>query len=206
MSGTKPNPNLAMQNEITFPDQFNGYTRIEYMSVFISFLYALVISEFFLGWTRMVRNRSTLVFSLDHLMYSGLFFWILLLNWWSLWVRMEFLASGFLYFVLIIIPLALSYFVTVLMFPNLDQETDLPNYFDRNFKIIGVGLALFIMVNLLVGMLMGETVGTMVTLFRFGNSLFIFVVAFFNLRKLRRAFAVIMAIALLIGSIQIAFI
>ncbi len=197
-----------MQNEFAFPDQFNGYTRIEYMSVFISFLYALVISEFFVGWGRMIRTRSNIIFSVDHLIYSILYFWILLLNWWSLWVRMAFLGDGFLYFILIIIPLALSYFATVLMFPDLDKEYDLPNYFDRNFKIIGISLSLFIMVNLLVGIWLGEKIGSgsMPAFIRFINSVLIFVVAFFDLKKLRRLFAIIIGIALLFGSIQIAFV
>ena len=195
-----------MQDGLVFPDQFNGYTRIEYMSVFVSFLYALVVSEFFIGWTKMIKSRHKLLISVDHLIYSVLFFWILLLNWWSLWIRMSFLGNGFIYFVLIIIPLAFSYFVTTLMFPDLEKEPDMSTYFDRNFKIIGVGLSLFILINLLAGLVMGEEVGTMITMYRLFNSIFIFAVAIFNLKKLRRIYAFIMAAGLIIASKLVAFV
>jgi len=194
-----------VQENVKFPDQFNGYTRIEYMSVFVSFLYAFVLAEFFEGWARMVRNRNTITFSANHLIYSILFFWILILNWWSLWVRMPYLGNGFVYFILIIIPLGISYFVTVQLFPNMEREKDLANYFDRNFRVIGIGLSLFILVNLGIGILMQEKVGLSVNLFRLAVGLFIFIVAFFNLSKLRLLFAIIMGIILLAGSIQVAF-
>ena len=195
-----------MQGEFTFPDQFGGYSRIEYLSVFISFLYALAISEFFAGWSRMLRNRSNLILSIDHIVYTILFFWILILNWYSLWGRMPFLGSGFLYFILIIVPIALSYFAAVLMFPDPDKESDLQNYFDRNFKIIGINLSFFILVNMFVGLWMKEETLVIGTIFKSVNATLIFVVAFFGLKKLRLLIAAIIGINLLIVSIRFAFI
>lgn len=195
-----------LQDQIAFPDQFNGYSRIEFMSIFISFLYAFVISEFFVGWSRMIRNRDSIIFSLDQIAYSILFFWTLILNWWSLWVRMEFLGQGFYYFILIIIPIAMSYVVTVLLFPDLDKETDLNSYFDRNFRTIGISWAAFVLTYLLVGILMHEKVGGTIIFFRAFIGIFIFIIAFFNLKKLRRLCALIVFLLLLIGSLNIAFV
>ena len=195
-----------MQNEFIFPDQFNGYSRIEYLSVFISFLYALAISEFFVGWSRMVRNRSNLKFSTDHIIYTILFFWILIVNWYALWGRMPLLGSGFLYFILIIVPIALSYFAAVLMFPDLDKGADLQSYFDRNFKIIGINLSLFLLINTLVGIWIKEDILFLATIGRSVNAVLIFVVALFDLKKLRRVAAALMGLVLLIGSIRMAFI
>lgn len=195
-----------MQNEFSFPDEFNGYSRIEYLSVFISFLYALVISEFFLGWSKMLRNRSQLKFSADHLAYTIIFFWILMINWYFLWGRMAFLNTGFFYFILIVIPIALCYFASVLFFPDLDKVSDLQLHFDKNFKIIGINLSAFILVNMLIGFWLKEETLSLPTAIKSLNSILIFTTSYFDLKKLRRPVAIIVVIGLLAGSIKFAFV
>src|SRR4051812_10813211 len=119
-----------------FPDQVSGFSRVEYLSVFVALLYAFAVAEFFFGWTRMLRNRDSLIFSVDHLVFTGIYFWILLLNWYTLWMRIEFIAKGFVFFVISIIPIMVNFVAAVFIFPDLDKEKNLKEYFDKSFNTI----------------------------------------------------------------------
>ena len=196
-----------MDSEFIFPEQIDGYSRIEYLSVFISFLYAFVISEFFVGWSRMVRSRSSMIFSFDHLVYSMIFFWILILNWYALWGRMPYLKGGFVYFLLTILPLVIAYLASIVLFPDLEKEKDLKVYFSSQMKIIFSAIALFTFINWLIAIGFGEIpLYSVVSLIRVFTTLLLASVAVFNSSKLLKPMAVVIALGLLAGTINIAFI
>ncbi len=187
------------------PQEILGYSQIEYLSVFVSFLYAFIVAEFFTGWARMLRNRHSIVVDAGHLLYSIIFFWILILNWFALWSQMEFLVRGFHYFVLVCMPIVLAYFAAVLMFPDFDKEHDLNSYFLKNFKMISITTSLFILVNLVIALMLGTASLTSVsTIVRIINPTLLLVVGLFDLRKWIIPVGAIMAIALLAGSLMIA--
>lgn len=195
-----------MQAEFSFPEQIDGYSRIEYLSVFISFLYAFVVSEFFVGWARMVRNRVSIIFSFDHLAYSVIFFWILILNWYALWGRLVFLKGGFVYFLVIILPLVIAYLASVVLFPDLEKEHNLKDYFFSQIRVIFSALAMFVFINWLIALFLGEVTLISVNSFvRVFNTFLFSLVAFLNGPKLVRPVAVIITIGLLVGTISFAF-
>lgn len=187
------------------PQEILGYSQIEYLSVFVSFLYAFIVAEFFTGWARMLRNRESIVTNFGHTLYSLLFFWILILNWFGLWTQMEFLVRGFHYFVVVCIPIVLAYFAAVLMFPDFDKEHDLKSYFLKNFKLISLTTGSFILVNLIIALILGSaSFSSTSTFVRIINSALLLVVGLFDLRKWIIPVGIIMAIALLAGSVKIA--
>ena len=195
--------NIAI--DMKFLDEVLGYSRIEYLSVFISFLYAFIVAEFFTGWARMLRSRNSLNFSFSHTFYTILFFWILILNWYSLWTQMELLSKGFLYFILICIPITLAYFAAVLMFPDLDKTTNLDSYFHENFKAIGLTTSIFILLNLVIAIGVGSVeVLSATTLIRSLIGLLILSISILNLRSLILPVGILIAIGLIIGSIKMA--
>lgn len=196
-----------MDTEFIFQDQIDGYSRIEYLSVFISFLYAFVIAEFFVGWARMVRSRSAMILCLDHLTYSIIFFWILILNWYALWSRMPYLKGGFVYFLVIILPLVIAYLAAVVLFPDLEKEKNLKDYFTSQRKTIFFAIATFTFVNWVIAMALGEILGLSVNSFvRVFISILFALVAFLDKPQLVRPAAVIVALGLLAGTIKMALI
>src|SRR5688500_8980495 len=107
-------------DQFNFPDQINGFSRVEYLSVFLALLYAFAIAEFLTGWGKMLRQRESITFSTHHLIWTFVFFWGLVLNWYILWLRIVFIDKGFLYFILMLLPIILVFFSTVFLFPDFE--------------------------------------------------------------------------------------
>jgi hypothetical protein len=190
-----------------FPEQIHGFSRVEYLSVFVSLLYAFSVAEFFSGWSRMLRNRDSLIICPDHLTFTGIYFWILIINWYSLWPRIEFLNEGFLYFVLTLLPIVITYMASVFIFPDFDKIKDLNAYFDKNFNMIIYLATAFIWSNIIIGLFLGEMAFLSKTvIIRIINGSLMLIVAYFNLKKLRRPLLIFLILGLLIGSIQMAFV
>jgi hypothetical protein len=119
---------------------------------------------------------------------------------------MEFLDSGFIYFLLIIAPIALCYFASVLFFPDLDKVSDLQVYFDSNFRHIGISLSGFILANMMIGFWLKEEALSLATLIKSINIILISSAAILGSKKLRRVVAYIVAIVIFAGSIKLGFV
>ncbi|HVD97716.1 MAG TPA: hypothetical protein VNB90_05885 [Cytophagaceae bacterium] len=188
-----------------FPDQVSGFSRVEYLSVFIALLYAFAVAEFFFGWTRMLRNRDGLTFSVDHLVFTGIYFWILLLNWYTLWMRIEYISKGFVFFTISIIPIMVNFLTAVFIFPDFDKVKDLNEYFDKNFNTIMILFAVYITMNVLIELYIGVYIWETI-LHRVINALLMLTVAVFNLKKLRRPLMAFLIFGIVMGTVKLAFI
>lgn len=153
----------------------------------------------------MLRNRDTLIFSIDHLVFTGIYFWLLLINWYALWMKIEYLSKGFVFFTISIIPIMVNFLAAVFMFPDFDKVKDLKEYFDKNFNIIIILFAVYISMNvvfeLFAGVYIIETIVQRVV-----NASLMFIVALFNLKKLRRILMAFLIFGILVGSIKLAFV
>ena len=167
-----------------FPEQVSGFSRVEYLSVFITLLYAFGVAEFFFGWTRMLRNRDSITFNFDHIVFTAIYFWILLLNWYTLWMRIEFISKGFIFFTITIIPILVNFLVSVFMFPDFDKVKNLKEYFEKNFNTIIILFAIYISMNVLIELYI-EVYVLETVIMRVINASFMIIIVVFNLKKLR---------------------
>ena len=103
------------------PEQIKGFSRTEYQCVFIGFLYAVVAAEFLLNWAKFLRQRIDIRKSYEQLLWSLILFSFFLINWYTSWPRMEFVANSFKDFIFIMLPVMFYYFLVILVFP---EETD----------------------------------------------------------------------------------
>src|SRR4051812_7211747 len=111
--------------EQNIPDQFNGFSRIEYLSVFVALLYGFVVAEYFLGWGKMFRKRESIIYSYEHIAWTIIFFLVIVMNYYSMWFRVAYLELGFFYYLLVFIPILIFYFASIYLFPEFDGEHEL---------------------------------------------------------------------------------
>lgn len=134
------------------PDQFNGFSRIEYLSVFVALLYGFVVAEFFLGWGKMFRKREQIIFSFEHIAWTTIFFFVIVLNYYSMWFRVSYLEMGFFYYLLVFVPILIFYFASIYLFPEFDDEheLDLKAYFLKSNKGIILLMSIFFTLNVVI--------------------------------------------------------
>ncbi len=190
---------------MNFPTQIDGFSRVEYLSVFIALLYAFGVAEFFFGWTRMLRTRDSLKFSVDHIVFTGIYFWILIINWYTLWIRIGYISQGFYYFLLSIVPILVNFLTSVFLFPDFDKVKDLEEYFDKNFNIIIICFASYISLNVFIEIFFGIAFNETFVI-RLVNAGLALIVVFFNLKKFRRPLLAFFIIGILMGSYKLAFV
>ena len=92
----------------------------EFIILFFSFIYVLALTHLLFAWTRIVRYRRKLVFSLPHLLWMLVALANLSANWISLWdfrtdgsLTLGTIAAGFLFVIL-------NYFVCALVSPDFE--------------------------------------------------------------------------------------
>lgn len=167
--------------DVSFDSHVNGFARVEYLSVFVALLYAFAVAEYFVGWAKMLRNREEITFCPDHLSFTLIAFWILIINWYTLWSQIKYIDQGFFYFILTLVRIILTYLSSVFLFPDLDKHKDLKIYFDKNFKIITV-LSIGFMVSTMAIQVWEEhlTISNPFVLFRLTNCVLMSIVAYFD--------------------------
>ncbi len=185
-------------NELSFPDSFDGFSRTEYLSVFIALIYAFSVAEVLVGWSKMLRSRKKIVFSTDHFIFTVSLLLVLILNWYVLWTRVGILTKGFGYFLISFIPVIILYFWSLYVFPDFDEEKDLKKYTDENYNTILLFWATFLIVNIAVAIYLGEIQLTDISVIARSIAIIsILVVIIFNLKKFRRVALLINFLVLL---------
>jgi hypothetical protein len=188
-----------------FPADFNGFTRIEYLSIFLSLLFAFSVAEVMLGWSKMLKSKDKIIFSLDHFLMTVALFWVLIINWYVLWGRVGILGNGFIYFLISFLPIIIIYFWSLYLFPDFDEEKDLNQYIDKNYRTIFFLWAGFLAVNVMISLLLNEIdISEFTILVRALGIVNLLVVAVFRLHRWRRSVIIINIVILLAGTIHIA--
>ena len=133
-------------------NQFNGFSRIEYLSVFVALLYGFAVAEFFLGWGKMFRKREQIIFSFEHIAWTVIFFFVIVLNYYSMWFRVSYLEMGFFYYLLVFVPVLIFYFASIYLFPEFDgeHELNLKTYFIKSNKGIILLMSIYFSLNFII--------------------------------------------------------
>lgn len=127
------------------PSIIDGFTHTEYLVVFIAIIFGYVGAEYFQGWGWMMRNRGEVKVYWQHLLWTLFAFIMFIQNWWGIWPRTGFITGSIFYFFFSLIPIALFYLISVILFPDVKQAgvLDMKNYFYNNTRYFFLLLAIY---------------------------------------------------------------
>ena len=127
------------------PELIKGMYHVEYLAIFYSIIIGVIATEFFSGWSMIIRYRAISKPYPLHLVWSIFGFITLLQNWYGIWPRIEFINKNFLYFLWGCIPMIMFYFIAVVTFPTKDQiiKKGYKIYHNNNIKVLYVLFALY---------------------------------------------------------------
>jgi hypothetical protein len=128
-----------------------GYSKVEHLTIFLSFVYGFVVTEFLKGWSRIMKTYRSAKISLIHLLWTLFTFLLLLDIWWGNWVLKSFIGASQFYYLLLMSKPFLLYMLTLYMFPRYsDHVADYWDYFLVYKRFIFPVFALVLFGNLLI--------------------------------------------------------
>ena len=122
------------------PEIINGFSHVEYLTVFNAILFGYVGAEFYLGWGNMIRNRKNLKFYWQHVLWTVLMFTLFIQNWYGVWPRIEYINENVFYFLFSLAPIFIFHIISVILFPDFTKEDnyDMEKYYFENIRILYV--------------------------------------------------------------------
>jgi len=141
-------------------DQVGGFSFVEYLTVFTTFIYGFVTWRFLEAWGIIIGKFRKLSIGLDYLPWTVMGFLLMLDIWWGSWIREAYLPKNILYFFLSLTVPVLFYFFSAVVFPlELLKRgfTKLNYYYFRNNRLLCLLFAFILISNAAVANLMEET-------------------------------------------------
>ena len=117
-------------------ETIKGFSHVEYLAVFLALIFAFVVAEFFMGWGQMLKRRGRYKSYWEHTLWTITFFVALLVNWFAIWPRLEYIDRSMLTFVILLIPALVFYIMGNFVFPKLKKQLDLKEYLNDKSNII----------------------------------------------------------------------
>lgn len=145
------------------PEFIDGFSQVEYLTVFNAIIFGVIASEFFSGWGSMLRHRQTIKIDWLHIAWSLFAFLTLMQNWFGIWPRTQFINNHFIYFLWALIPMFLFHLISVIIFPSNKKidATNFKEYFSKNAKTLYILFAIYL-VSTIVGSYVYQDVGDVV--------------------------------------------
>jgi len=140
-------------------DQIGGFSFIEYLTVFTTFIYGFVTWRYLEAWGKIIGQFRKLIIGLDYLPWTVMGFLLMLDIWWGAWIREAYLSKNIFYFLLSLAVPILFYFFSAVIFPVelLNRGfTKLNYYYFRNNRLLCLLFALILISNATVANLMEE--------------------------------------------------
>lgn len=127
------------------PSEIGGFSQVEYLAVFITILFGVVASEFFVGWGNMLRRREHSKPYWLHLILTSFSFLTLIQNWYGIWPRTYYINHNFLYFFYSMVPMLTFHLITVALFPSVDgdKKIDYKLYYEKNVRLLFILYAIY---------------------------------------------------------------
>lgn len=130
-------------------------THFEYVTVLMSIVLALAISEVLSGWGRLIRERHRVRPDLLHLVWSVLVLLMLLQLWWGTWQYRHLTFERFGALLLLVAPSLAMVLATFVLMPHGERALDLRRHYLESrrwfFGIAAVSIVLLILVDAFVG-------------------------------------------------------
>lgn len=165
------------------PIEIGGFSQVEYLAVFITILFGVVASEFFMGWGNILRNRATNKPYWLHLTVTVFSFLTLIQNWYGIWPRTKYINENFLFFFYSMVPMLIFHLKTVALFPNADdsKHVDYKEYYKKNVRLLFILLAVYFALTISSSLIYVDKGNVLVqNLLRCFGVIFSLVIAFFN--------------------------
>ena len=93
------------------------FSQVEYLTIFNTFIYGYIATQFFSGWGFMISHWKKLIFSKEHFAWTLLVFVLLIDVWWGSWLKGLYIVKSSGLFYLNILPPLLFFFIAVTLFP-----------------------------------------------------------------------------------------
>jgi hypothetical protein len=130
-----------------------GFSFVEYLTVFITFIYGFVASRFLYGWGVMLKGMRTISTSREHVAWTLLAFGLMMDMWWNSWRRGAFIEESILNFLVALSVPLMFYFFSAALFPvELVQSgfRNLKAYFEKHRITTYALLGLIMLFNFLI--------------------------------------------------------
>ena len=135
---------------VEFPAEIFGFSFTEYLTVFVSFIYAFAVAEFFMATGRMLRERNRIVFSWEFALWMVILLLTFIVMWYVNWLRLVYIHQSLGYFFLLILPPMLFFLLVAIFFPAFDgkNEINLNTHFLKNIRLIFVVLVFYLIISI----------------------------------------------------------
>ncbi len=149
-------------NQFFFDNQTNAhYSKVEHLTIFLTFLFGFVVAEFLKGWSDMFYKKDMSNFSLTHFLWTLFSFFLLIDSWWGSWTQKALIAESLINFLFLLLSPFALYLLTVFFFPNTDhiksdETIEYQDIFMRNKKYIFLSFAAFFLSNMLVSFIFDD--------------------------------------------------
>ena len=134
-----------------------GFSLVEYLTVFITFIYGFVASRFLIGWGTLLLNIKETIMSKEYLGWTILVFGVVMTIWWNAYARGQFISANILNFILSLFVPIMIYLFSSIMFPLeiiRAGHLNLKEYFGNHRRIIFGMIGLIMFSNLVVANMM----------------------------------------------------
>ncbi len=137
--------------------ELTGYSKVEHLTIFLSFLYGYVVARFFIGWARIVRKWGEIRFSLIHLLWTLLVFFLLIDIWWGSWDIQVHFTDHLLNFLVVMITPFFLYLISLFMFPTTREAViDYRQYFRKQKQFVFPIFGLLLISSLFISVYFGN--------------------------------------------------
>jgi hypothetical protein len=118
-----------------------------YLSVLISIVIGLAITQILQGYRTLLISRRRVRFFAPTLAWGGLLLLMAVQSWWAMFGMRQHASWTFLQFAIVLLQAILLYLLAALVIPDVgnEQDTDLKeHYFGQTRWFFGIGLALLV--------------------------------------------------------------
>jgi hypothetical protein len=188
--------------------QVMGFSFVEYLTVFITFIYGFVAARFLYGWSLILKNFRDIPCSREYIGWTALAFALMMDIWWNSWRRGSFIEASIVNFILSLsVPLMFYFFSAAILPVELlhSGRTNLREFFEQHRVPIFVLLGLILAFNTtLANMAASTPVTTAENMVRFTSITFAVIAIFFRHKWFHRAVLATGWLLLMIHTIIIA--
>jgi hypothetical protein len=124
----------------------DDFSFSEYLVTFITFVYGFIVAKFLEGWTFFLKNRRSIRFNIEYILWTLLVFGLIVDYWWGLYERSLPSSRNFGYFVLsLMVPIGFYLLASLLFSTGTISALRSQDNFTRNHKLIfGAFLSIFL--------------------------------------------------------------
>ena len=135
---------------VEFPTEILGFSFTEYLTVFVSFIYAFAVAEFFMATGRILRERNRVTLHWEFVVWMLILLLTFIVMWYINWLRLVYIHKSLGYFFLLIIPPMLFFLLVAIFFPSFDgkAEIDLKAHLEKNIKLIFIVLVMYLITSI----------------------------------------------------------